>query len=173
MLTLKFKTSAGLVRQVPQVAFHYNESSGQPMQHSALTIGIAGIGQMGCSAAVAFQRAGHRVLLWARNADRLRAVQSKTDELLKWSEDHLGPALRLGGSIHLEEDLHRLDAESDVFLDCILEILDEKIALFQKLTLAQQRLLLSATSGLSITQMGRGAGCESLLVGGTFGILPI
>ncbi len=140
------------------------------MQHSVLTIGIAGIGQMGCSAAVAFQRAGHRVLLWARNADRLRAVQSKTDELLKWSEDHLGPALRLGGSIHLEEDLHRLDAESDVFLDCILEILDEKIALFQKLTLAQQRgaLLLSATSGLSITQMGRGAGCESLLVGAHF-----
>ncbi len=140
------------------------------MQHHVLTIGIAGIGQMGCSAAVAFQRAGHRVLLWARNVERLRAVQSKTDDLLKWSESHLGPAPRLGGSILFEEDLHCLDAESDVFLDCILEVLDEKIALFRQLTLAQQRgaLLLSATSGLSITQMGQGAGCEALLVGAHF-----
>jgi 3-hydroxybutyryl-CoA dehydrogenase len=136
----------------------------------ATTVGICGIGQMGSSAAVAFQRAGYRVLLWARNADKLQAVRPKLGELSAWSDAHLGPAVRPGGAIHLEPDLERLDAEADVLLDCIVEVMEEKTALFRRLIRTRERraLLLSATSGLSITEMGRRGGCERLLVGAHF-----
>jgi 3-hydroxybutyryl-CoA dehydrogenase len=133
-------------------------------------IGICGIGQMGAAAAVAFQRAGYRVLLWARNEDKLRAVKPGLAELTTWSEANLGPARRAGGEIILEADLAKLDSAVDVVLECILEVTDEKAALFRRLKSAHQRsvLLLSATSGLSITEMGRRGECEASLVGAHF-----
>ena len=133
-------------------------------------IGICGIGQMGSSAAVAFQRAGYRVLLWARNAEKLRAVETQLSELTAWSNQHVGPAKRPGGAIELSSDLARLDAEAGVILDCIIEVMAEKTALFRRLTQRKARgaLFLSATSGLSITEMGRGGDCEELLVGAHF-----
>jgi len=42
------------------------------------TIGICGIGQMGASAAIAFKRAGYRVLLWARDPNKLRELGETT-----------------------------------------------------------------------------------------------
>ncbi len=133
-------------------------------------IGICGIGQMGSSAAVAFQRSGYRVLLWARDEEKLRAVQSQLDTLALWSNENLGPAKRDGGETVLCPDLTRLDAEADVVLDCILEVMDFKTELFRRFDSAKRRdaLFLSATSGLSITEMGRGGECESLLVGAHF-----
>jgi 3-hydroxybutyryl-CoA dehydrogenase len=134
------------------------------------TIGICGIGQMGSSAAVAFQRAGYRVLLWARDANKLRAVEAKLAELSAWSSTHLGPGSRSGGEIVTEPELDRLDATADVLLDCILEVMDDKAALFRKLMGARKRgaLFLSATSGLSITEMGRRGECDDVLVGAHF-----
>lgn len=133
-------------------------------------IGICGIGQMGSSAAIAFQRAGHRVLLWARDAAKLRAIESKLSELASWSDQRLGPAKFPGGEIVLEPDLSRLDAAADVVLDCIIEVLDDKAALFRQFAGARDRdaLFLSATSGLSITEMGRRGQCEGSLVGAHF-----
>jgi 3-hydroxybutyryl-CoA dehydrogenase len=135
-----------------------------------LTIGICGIGQMGSSAAVAFQRAGYRVLLWARDATKLRAIEAKLVQLATWSEKHLGPTKRPGGETVLEHSLSRLDATADVVLDCVIEVLDEKAALFRQFRGARDRgaLFLSATSGLSITQMGRRGECEASLVGAHF-----
>lgn len=134
------------------------------------TIGICGIGQMGAAAAIAFQRAGHRVLLWARNADKLNAVADTLAKLAAWSDEHLGPAKRAGGQIIREPNLARLDGAADVILDCILEVMEQKTALFRQFTGAARRdaLLLSATSGLSITTMGREGGCEAQLVGAHF-----
>lgn len=133
-------------------------------------VGICGIGQMGSSAAVLFQRAGYCVLLWARNAEKLKAVRRQLDQLAAWSEKHLGPPSQAGGEIVLEPGLERLDARADVVLDCILEVLDQKVDLFRRLPQAKARgaLFLSATSGLSITEMGRRGECESLLVGAHF-----
>ena len=125
---------------------------------------------MGASSAVAFQRAGYRVLLWARDEAKLRAVESELARQSAWSNDHIGPAKRDGGQIILEPNLARLDQESDVVLDCILEVMDFKTTLFRQFDDAKKRgaLFLSATSGLSITEMGRGGECEALLVGAHF-----
>ena len=143
-----------------------------PEGHSSSrqTIGICGIGQMGSSAAIAFQRAGYRVLLWARDKTKLRAVESKLAQLAAWSAQHLGPPKRAGGETMLEPDLSRLDAVADGVLDCSIEVLEEKAALFRQLGQARDRgaLFLSATSGLSITEMGRRGECEGALVGAHF-----
>ena len=57
-----------------------------------------------------------------------------------------------------------------MLLDCILEVMDDKAALFRRLAGAQKRgaLFLSATSGLSIAEMGRRGECEDVLVGAHF-----
>src|SRR6185503_4624370 len=62
------------------------------------------------------------------------------------------------------------DATADVVLDCIIEVQDEKAALFRQFRGARDRgaLFLSATSGLSITEMGRRGECEASLVGAHF-----
>lgn len=140
------------------------------MNPQETTIGICGIGQMGASSAVAFQRAGYRVLLWARDEEKLRAVESELARQSAWSNENIGPAKRQGGEIILEPQLARLDQEANVVLDCILEVMDYKTTLFRQFDDAKKRgaLFLSATSGLSITEMGRGGECESLLVGAHF-----
>ena len=50
------------------------------------TVAICGIGQMGAAAAVAFQRAGYEVLLWARNAEKLRQIRATLDRLNEWMD---------------------------------------------------------------------------------------
>lgn len=140
------------------------------MTPNETTIAICGIGQMGASAAVAFQRAGYRVLLWARDDSKLRAVEPELARQSAWSDENVGSAKREGGEILLEPDLCRLDREADVILDCIAEVMELKAELFRKFDEAKKRgaLFLSATSGLSITDMGRGGECGPLLVGAHF-----
>src|SRR6185503_15304889 len=124
----------------------------------------------GAAAAVAFKRAGYRVLLWARDADKLGAVAGKLDELERWTHQQMGAAPRPGGGIRLEPDLAQLDTEADAVLECIIEVLDQKVALLKQLEGCRRRgaLLMSVTSGLSITQLGRRSGTEALLVGAHF-----
>ncbi len=137
---------------------------------NSTTICICCIGQMGASSDVAFQRAGYRVLLWARDKAKLRTVETELARLSAWSDANIGPAKRSGCEIILEADLGRMDREADVVLDCILEVMEQKTELFRKFDDAKKRgaLFLSATSGLSITEMGRGGECEALLVGAHF-----
>ena len=134
------------------------------------TIGICGIGQMGASAAIAFKRAGHRVLLWARDPDKLRAVGTRLGEMEQWSNEQLGAATRAGGEITLELELARLDTTADAVLECIIEVMEEKVAFLKQLESCRRRgaLLMSATSGLSITEMARQSGTEAVLVGAHF-----
>jgi 3-hydroxybutyryl-CoA dehydrogenase len=134
------------------------------------TIGICGIGQMGASAAIAFKRAGYRVLLWARDGAKLRAVEASLRELEQWSDQHLGTAARTGGEIVLEPELPNLDAAADAVLECIIEVMEEKVTLLRRLESCRRRgaLLMSVTSGLSITEMGRRSDTESLLAGAHF-----
>ena len=133
-------------------------------------IGICGIGQMGAAGAVCFKRAGYRVLLWARNRERLAAVEPKLGELEAWLEKHVGVAGTAGGEIKLEANLGTLDEQCDVILDAIAEDMKQKTALLARFPNAKARgaTFISTTSGLSITTMARESGLGPLLVGTHF-----
>jgi 3-hydroxybutyryl-CoA dehydrogenase len=134
------------------------------------TIAICGIGQMGAAGAVSYERAGYDVLLWARNGEKLRAVQRTLDRLNAWMDEHVGAATRTPGTVRLEPDLEKLDATADLVMDCIAEDLDQKAALLRrfKRSIARGALFISTTSGLSITEMGRRSGVGHLLAGAHF-----
>jgi 3-hydroxybutyryl-CoA dehydrogenase len=133
------------------------------------TVGICGIGQMGTASAIAFERAGHRVLLWARNAQKLQEVDSVLSRMRSWSLENLGPG-STAGSIETVVHLEQIDQQSDVILDCIVEVMSEKTALLSQFPNATQRdaLFLSATSALSITEMAEQSGLGARLVGAHF-----
>ena len=133
-------------------------------------IGICGIGQMGAAAAVAFKRSGYEVLLWGRNPDKLDAAQQTLADLEDWMESHVGPPPQPGGAILSSDELHPVDAQADLVMDCIAEEMDQKVDLFQRLAGCRQRgaLFITTTSGLSITELGRRGGCAQLLAGTHF-----
>ena len=133
-------------------------------------IGICGIGQMGAAAAVVFKRGGYEVLLWGRNPRKLDAVKLNLQKLEEWMERHVGPSLQQGGVILPVNELHRIDDQADLVMDCIAEEMNQKMDLFQGLAVARQRgaIFITTTSGLSITEMGRRSGCAELLAGTHF-----
>jgi 3-hydroxybutyryl-CoA dehydrogenase len=134
------------------------------------TVAICGIGQMGAAAAIAFQRAGYEVLLWARNAEKLRQIRATLDRLYEWMDEHIGPAPRTAAAIQLEPDLTALDGRADLVMDCIAEELDQKAALLRRLerSIAREAVFISTTSGLSITEMARRSGVGRLMAGAHF-----
>ncbi|MCI0694194.1 3-hydroxyacyl-CoA dehydrogenase family protein, partial [candidate division KSB1 bacterium] len=133
-------------------------------------VAICGIGQMGTAAALCFERSGFDVLLWARNPDKLAGVETKLNSLRIWTDENLGPPRKTTGRVCICDDLGRLDGEADLIMECICEDIQEKTELLRRFTRAATRgaIFVSATSGLSITHMGRLAGIEHLLVGAHF-----
>jgi 3-hydroxybutyryl-CoA dehydrogenase len=134
------------------------------------TIAVCGIGQMGAAAAVAFQRAGYDVLLWARNADKLREIRATLDRLNAWMDEHVGASARRPGSVKLEPNLTEIDGRVDLVMDCIAEDMAQKAALLRRFerSIAKGAIFISTTSGLSITEMGRRSGAGHLLAGAHF-----
>ena len=134
------------------------------------TVGICGIGQMGAAAAVSFQRAGYRVLLWGRNAAKLAAVETKLRELDDWIDAHVGPSQCEPGSIERVEDLRRVSREAQLVLDAIAEDMEQKVELFKKLAAdaPDGATFVTTTSGLSITEMGRKSDTGAFLAGTHF-----
>src|SRR5687768_4630629 len=100
-----------------------------PLQH----VGICGLGQMGAAAAVCFERAGYRVMLWGRDPAKLRAVSPQLAELRAFVDRHVGPATRASGSVELVEDLRVLAARSELVMDAIGEVMEQKVDLFRRL----------------------------------------
>ncbi|ADB36143.1 3-hydroxyacyl-CoA dehydrogenase family protein [Spirosoma linguale] len=135
-----------------------------------LTTGILGSGQIGAASAVLAARAGHQVLLWTRSAHKQAAISAELSKLSAFCEEHMGEPKQPLGAIQIVTDLSLVEAESDVLLECIIEDMDEKVALLSHLTACvnQDKLVLSATSGLSITDMARRSGLEKVLVGAHF-----
>ena len=133
-------------------------------------IAICGAGQMGAAAAVSFQRAGYRTLLWARNPQKLPAIRQTVTALDGWLRQHVGPPARATGHLEVVSDLGLLDEQADLVMDCIAEVLAEKVALFRALPRTQARpaIFLTTTSGLSITDLGRQSGTGPRLVGTHF-----
>ncbi|MEX2142009.1 MAG: 3-hydroxyacyl-CoA dehydrogenase family protein [Pirellulales bacterium] len=134
------------------------------------TIAVCGIGQMGAAAAVSYQRAGYDVLLWARNAEKLQAVQETLDRLNAWIDEHVGASSRKAGVVHLEPNLVNIDGQADLVMDCIAEDMEQKAILLRRFerSLANGAIFISTTSGLSITEMGRRSGVGHLLAGAHF-----
>ncbi|MEM6688182.1 MAG: 3-hydroxyacyl-CoA dehydrogenase family protein [Planctomycetota bacterium] len=134
------------------------------------TIGIAGVGQMGTACAVAFRRAGYRVLLWGRNAEKLAAVPKEIEKMESWCDDHTDAPVATGGSVETISELGVMDTGADVILDCIIEVMEDKVDLLGRFSCAKSRdcLFLSATSALSITEMASKSGLSRHLVGAHF-----
>jgi 3-hydroxybutyryl-CoA dehydrogenase len=133
-------------------------------------IGILGCGQMGAAAAVMFRRVGHTVRLWSRNETKLRAITPTLEAVDSFLDQHFGRAASSGGELVLEPDLATVDQTSDAILECVAEDMAQKIELLRKLTSCKSRdaLVMSCTSALSIGDMARGSGMESVLVGAHF-----
>ncbi len=134
------------------------------------TIGVCGVGQMGAAAAVSFKRAGYRVLAWDHDPAQLDALPSMVEALETWLDRHGEPAVRTGGSISTQASPEPIDEQADVVLDCIVEDMDQKVALFRLFTGSIERnaIFITTTSGLSVTHMGRQSGCGHLLAGTHF-----
>ena len=149
-------------------------SNSTSADRSIRTVGICGAGQMGAAAAVCFSRAGYRTLIWLRNSGKLAAVRTTLDNLAAWMQKHVGPPPANAGSVEVVTDLSVIDEGADVVMDCIAEVLAEKVALFSKLPLARRRqaVFLSTTSGLSITELGQKTGTGRHLVGPHFWTPP-
>jgi 3-hydroxybutyryl-CoA dehydrogenase len=134
------------------------------------TIGICGCGQMGAAAAVSFKRAGYRVLVWNHRPERLATLEAGVADMEAWLNRHMGPPPVNGGCVEPQPELGVLDREADAVLDCIAEDMGLKVALFESLSGCRERnaLFLTATSGLSITRLGRLSHCGHLLAGTHF-----
>ncbi|GAB2516036.1 3-hydroxyacyl-CoA dehydrogenase family protein [Spirosoma aerophilum] len=137
---------------------------------SSPTTGILGSGQIGTASAVLAARAGHNVLLWTRSAHKQAAISTELSKLSAFCAEHMSKPTQAVGTIQIVTDLSLVEAQSHVLLECIIEDMDEKVALLSRLTACadQDKLVLSATSGLSITEMARRSGLEKVLVGAHF-----
>ncbi len=132
-------------------------------------IGILGAGQMGAAAAAMFRRAGFHVQLWTRDAQKLQGALPAVEAVETFLEQMRHPAVP-GGTLQLEPDLTALDATADAVLECVAEDMAQKQELLRRLRSCRERgaLVMSCTSALSTTEMARGSGLESVLVGAHF-----
>ncbi len=133
-------------------------------------IGVLGAGQMGASAAVLFCRAGMCVRLWARDSQKLQDIRPEIDRMNTFLDEHLGPAGSQTGELHLEPNLEVVDSQSEAILECISEEMTQKQMLLKQLNSCREhrKLVMSCTSGLSITEMANGSQLEECLVGAHF-----
>lgn len=137
---------------------------------SGTVIGICGSGQMGASAASLFRRAGFSVLLWSRSPEKFPAIREQLQRMSDFLTEHFGEPSCAAGDVRLSSDLSAINLSAEYVLECIAENLDAKSQLLKQLAPAASRgaVLMSCTSGLSITEMGRRSGLGRQLVGAHF-----
>ena len=125
---------------------------------------------MGAAAAVCFKRGGYQVLLWARNPKKLAAIESTLDSLDCWMDSHVGAPIQEGGVIRRVERLEELDSQADLIMDCIAEDFTQKVDLFKRFSdaVCRDAIVITTTSGLSITKLGRESGTALHLAGTHF-----
>ncbi len=155
--------------------------------HCKATIGVCGLGQMGASAAVLFARRGYPVVLWGRDQSKVDAIQPRLQSIhafLDRMESQVDP-MPVGvanddtrvdadckglASIVCTSNLADVQSQSTFVLECVAEQMEQKVELLKRLSLSmnQDTILMSCTSGLSITAMGRGSSTGTRLVGAHF-----
>jgi 3-hydroxybutyryl-CoA dehydrogenase len=152
------------------------------------TIGVCGLGQMGSSAAVLFARYGHRVILWGRDEAKLLACRPQLERMSQFLDEHAGRISQASDdevdlracestssgakqlNIELTTDLDTINSQCDYVLECIAENLEQKCEFLSRLRSGADRgaVLMSCTSGLSITTMGQRSGVGARLTGAHF-----
>lgn len=134
------------------------------------TIGVCGLGQMGSSAAVLFSRCGYPVILWGRNAEKLTACRAQLDAMSRFLDEQIGPSSETAGEIETTTDLAEINERAAYTLECIAENLDQKVEFLRKLvpTVERGAVLMTCTSGLSVSTMGERSGTGRRLVGAHF-----
>ena len=142
------------------------------MSHENLInrVAIVGVGQMGAAAAVCYRRSGYETILWDNNPNQLDSVQERLTQIEEWMDRNLGPASSDDGSFVVARHFDEVDEAADLIMDCIIEDMSEKIALLASLKAARQReaILITTTSGLSISEVGEKSGTGPLLAGTHF-----
>jgi 3-hydroxybutyryl-CoA dehydrogenase len=140
------------------------------MISSPQTIGLCGLGQMGIPLGLTCWRSGFRVLLFDQDSKKLAGVREQLQAMDAWLKAAFPEERPDYGEILPSADLAMLDQQSDFIFECIREDLKAKVSLFQALPRAAARgvALASCTSGLSVTEMGKSAGCGRQLVGTHF-----
>jgi 3-hydroxybutyryl-CoA dehydrogenase len=137
---------------------------------SPRTIGICGIGQIGLALSLASWRSGYRVLLYGRNVSKLDNARIELARMNDWLNSEFPEQTPRFGEIQYQSDLEALDRDAELVIEGIAEDMAAKVALWRTLARAARRgaVFCSATSGLSISEMGRQSGCPAQLVGTHF-----
>jgi 3-hydroxybutyryl-CoA dehydrogenase len=140
------------------------------MTKSPRSIGICGAGQIGLALGLACWRAGFRVWIYARNAQKLDRARLDLEKMDKWLLAEFPSDRPKYGEVHFTSDLTRLDNEADLVVEGIAEDMKAKVELFRALSGVASRggILCSSTSGLSISEMGRESGFPAQVVGTHF-----
>jgi 3-hydroxybutyryl-CoA dehydrogenase len=134
------------------------------------TIVVCGLGQMGASAAVLFARAGYRVTLWGRSSEKVQAVSPQLEAMKRFLDERSGATAVYEHAIQLSDQLKDAVADADFVLECIAEQFAQKVDFFRILRpmLPEKTIIMTCTSGLSITEMGRASGIGERFVGAHF-----
>jgi 3-hydroxybutyryl-CoA dehydrogenase len=134
------------------------------------TIVVCGLGQMGASAAVLFARAGYRVTLWGRSSEKVQAVSPQLEAMKRFLDERSGATAVYEHAIQLSDQLKDAVADADFVLECIAEQFAQKVDFFRMLRpmLPEKTIIMTCTSGLSITEMGRASGIGERFVGAHF-----
>jgi len=133
-------------------------------------VGVCGVGQMGAAAAACYKRAGFETILWDQDPSQLDRVPDRLDQLDAWMDQQLGKSENENGRYTIVRHIDDLDERADLVMDCIVEDMSEKVSLFSNLNSAVEReaILITTTSGLSITEMAKQSRTGPLLVGTHF-----
>ena len=124
------------------------------------TLGVAGSGAIACGLAAVAARRGE-VVLWARSdasAEKARGKIAKLIERCGWE---------VAAEVEVTTDLARLGAHSSYLVEAIVEELDDKVALIERLRphLREDAILASTTSSLSIEDLAAAARCGERYAG--------
>lgn len=140
------------------------------MISSPRTIGLCGLGQMGLPLALTCWRSGFRVLLFDQDLKKLARAQEELQALDSWMRAEFPESKPDYGEIELAEDLALLDRQAELVFECVREDLNAKVKILQSLdgAVAHGAVLATCTSGLSVTEMGKSAGCGRQIVGTHF-----
>jgi 3-hydroxybutyryl-CoA dehydrogenase len=137
---------------------------------SPRTIGVCGIGQIGLALGLACWRAGFRVWIYGRNAQKLEQAQRDLERMNAWMASEFPDDEPHYGELHFTSDMAPLNREAELVVEGIAETLPAKVELFQALDGVATRggILCSSTSGLSISEMGRQSGHPEQVIGTHF-----
>ena len=135
-----------------------------------MTLGVCGLGQMGLGVTLSARRAGFHVLVHDRDPEKLRRVKERLGEMDTWMGERLGTSAKPPGEVVPCPQVDPINSEAEIVFEAITEDLSEKVKLFRRLAGCIRRggVVATITSGLSISEMDRLAGCDGRLVGAHF-----